>query len=331
MRALTVFLTSVLCLFTAAVRAADDPKPIRAGIIGLDTSHVVAFTKIFNDPKAAGDVASVKVVAAFPGGSPDIASSRDRVEGYTKTLREEYHVEIVDSIPALLAKVDVVLIESVDGRKHLGQVKPVFEAGKPVYIDKPLAASLPDAVAIVELGRKHNVPWFSASSLRFGKTVQAVKKDDKVGEIRGAVAWSPCPLEATHGDLFWYGIHGVEELYTLMGPGCVSVTRTSTEGADVVTGVWKDGRVGTFRGIRDGKATYGGVVFGAKSTADAGGYGGYEPLVEQIATFFRTKQPPVSPEETLEIMAFMAAADDSKAANGATVKLSDVMAKAAPK
>src|SRR4051812_38115753 len=73
--------------FTGPAAAADDVKPIRAGVIGLDTSHAVEFTKVINNPKAEGDLARVKIVAAFPGGSPDIASSRDRVEGYTKTMR----------------------------------------------------------------------------------------------------------------------------------------------------------------------------------------------------------------------------------------------------
>jgi len=224
--------------------------------------------------------------------------------------------------------VDVVLLESVDGRKHLEQARPVFEAGKPIFIDKPLAASLKDAVQIAALGKKYNVPWFSASALRFGKTIQSVRNDPKIGPIRGAVAWSPCPLEPTHGDLFWYGIHGVEELFTLMGPGCTSVTRTHTDGTDVVTGVWSDGRVGTFRGLRDGKETYGGVVFGKNAVVDAGGFEGYEPLVQQVATFFRTRKPPIAAEETIEIMAFMEAADESKRQDGKPVKIADVMASA---
>jgi hypothetical protein len=91
---------------------------MRAGIIGLDTSHVSAFTKLFNDPKSTGDIADVKIVAAFPGGSQDIPSSRDRIAGFTKEL-SGLGVEMVDSIPALLEKVDVVLLESVDGRPHL--------------------------------------------------------------------------------------------------------------------------------------------------------------------------------------------------------------------
>ncbi len=333
LRPLVSMLSCLLVCIASSALADEKPAPaqpakqLRAGIIGLDTSHVVAFTKVFQDPKATGDIASVKVVAAFPGGSRDIPSSWDRVGKYTEQLKG-MGVEIVDSIPALLAKVDVVLLESVDGRPHLEQVRPVLAAGKPVFIDKPLAASLADAIAIVEIAKKNDVPWFSSSALRFAAGVQKARTDEKIGDVLGCDAWSPCPLEATHPDLYWYGIHGVETLYAIMGPGCESVTRASTKGTDQVTGVWRDGRVGTFRGIRDGKGDYGATVFGTKGIGPTGGYGGYEPLVAQIATFFQTRKPPVSPEETLEILAFMEASDESKRQGGAPVKLETVMSKA---
>src|SRR5439155_20156913 len=108
-----------------------------------------------NTPQFRPELAGIRVVAAYPGGSQDIPSSRDRLEGYTKTLREEYKVEIVSSIKELLDKVDVVLLESVDGRPHLEQVRPVLEARKPVFIDKPVAGSLADAIQIFELAKKH--------------------------------------------------------------------------------------------------------------------------------------------------------------------------------
>jgi len=240
-------------------------------------------------------------------------------------------VEIVDSIPALLAKVDVVLLESVDGRPHLEQVRPVFEAGKPVYIDKPLAGSLADVLAIAELGEKHHVPWFSSSSLRYGPKVDALKKNPKIGDVVGCDAWSPCHLEPTHPDLYWYGIHGCELLYTLMGPGCQTVTRVQTDGTDVAVGRWKDGRVGIFRGIRQGKQDYGAVVFGSKSVGTATGFEGYEPLVEQIAIFFKTRKPPVAASETIELYAFMEAADESKRQGGKPVAIDEVIEKAREK
>src|SRR4051794_29420451 len=200
-------------------------KIFRLGMIGLDTSHCPAFTKIFHDPKAAGDLAGFKVVAAWPGGSKDIPSSRDRVDGFTKQLREQFGVEIVDSVEALLPKVDGVLLESVDGRPHLELAKKIIKAGKPIFIDKPLAGSLADALAIYALAAKAKVPIFSSSALRFSPGIVSMRKNEKIGDVLGCLAFSPCPYEEHHPDLFWYGIHGVETLFTIMGPGCKDVVR----------------------------------------------------------------------------------------------------------
>jgi hypothetical protein len=317
-------------LSVSSVRAEE--KVIRIGIIGLDTSHVPAFTKIFNDPKATGDLAGFKVVVGFPGGSQDIPSSRDRVQKYTDDLKG-MGVEIVDSIPLLLTKCDVVLLESVDGRPHLEQARPVIEAKKLLFIDKPMAGSLADAIAIADLAKQHDTAWFSSSSLRFGPGLVALKNNPKVGQILGCDAWSPSPLEEHHPDLYWYGIHGVEILYTMMGPGCERVTRVQTgggenKGGELVTGVWKDGRIGTFRGLREGKHDYGAVVFGTKGIATQLGFEGYKPLDEQVAKFFKTGKPPVAAEETIELMAFMEAADESKRQGGKPVTIAEVMAKA---
>lgn len=324
-----VLLLAVLALLLPADSKAGDAaaSEIKVGIIGLDTSHVIAFTQALNNPANEGDLAGVRIVAAWPGGSPDIPSSIDRVEGFTNQLRE-MGVEIVESIDALLPKVDAVLLESVDGRPHLEQVKPVFAAGKPVFIDKPVAASLADAIEIYRLSRESGVPCFSSSSLRFSPGILGMRTSDAVGDVLGCAAYSPCSLEPHHPDLFWYGIHGVETLYTIMGTGCQSVTRVQTEGTELVTGVWADGRVATYRGLRNGKQDYGALVFGSKAIVPSGSYAGYLPLVIEIAKFFKTGQPPVSAEETIEIVAFMEAADESKRQGGAPVTLESVMAKA---
>lgn len=321
--------TIVAVLTFSGPALADEPiKPLRAGMIGLDTSHVTAFTKMLNDPKAKGELVGVRVVAAFPGGSPDLPASRDRVGKFTAELRDKYGVEIVDSIEELLPKVDVVLLESVDGRPHLKQVIPVFKARKPVFIDKPVAGSLADALRIYQLAKEHNVPCFSSSSLRFSPGIQGMRHNVKVGDILGCDAYGPSPLEEHHPDLFWYGIHGVEILYTIMGTGCKSVVRAHTNGTDLVTGTWDGGRIGTFRGIRLGKADYGATVFGTKGVERSGRDGGYEPLLVEICRFFRTGKPPVSAEETIEIFAFMEAADESKRQGGVPVTLERVLAKA---
>lgn len=328
---LQILIGLVSCGLASIRLLADEPAATavkRVGIIGLDTSHVVAFTNVLNKPHAEGPLAGYRVVAAFPGGSPDVASSRDRVQGFTDTLREKHGVEIVDSIAALLEKVDFVLLESVDGRPHLEQARPVIAAGKPLFIDKPVAGSLADAIEIFELAKAHNVPVFSSSSLRFSPGIQAMKNDEKIGEIVGCEAYSPCSLEEHHPDLFWYGVHGVETLFTIMGPGCERVTRVHTDGTDLVVGTWKDGRIGTFRGIRSGKTGFGATVYGTKGIGPSGNYAGYEPLLDEICQFFSTGKSPVSAEETLEIFAFMEAADESKRQGGGPVSVADVMQRA---
>lgn len=322
-------LALLLTAFVPLAVRGDDKPPLRAGIIGLDTSHVVAFTQALNNPKAKGALSRVRIVAAYPGGSADIPASKNRIDGYTKTLCEKYGVEMVASIEDLLKKVDVVFLESVDGRPHLKQVKPVFRAKKPVFIDKPLAGSLADAVEIFRLAKESGTPCFSSSSLRFSPGIHGVRTDPKFGDILGCDAYGPCELEPHHPDLFWYGIHGVETLFTIMGPGCESVTRRETDNAEFVIGKWKNGRVGTFRGIRKGKSGYGAMVFGTKLVGPCGRYEGYEPMLVEICKFFETGKPPVTAEETLEIYAFMEAADESKRQDGKPVTLASVLRRAA--
>ena len=305
-----------------------EDRVLRAGMIGLDTSHVVAFTRLLNDPEAEGPLARVRVVAGYPGGSPDIASSRDRVDRFTAELRDEYGVEIVDSIDELLGRVDVVFLESVDGRPHLEQVRPVIEAGKPVFIDKPLAGSLADAVEIFALAEEAGVPCFSSSSLRFRPEVDEAKEGSSTGAIVGAMTYGPCSIEEHHPDLFWYGVHGVEMLYALMGTGCQSVTRVHSDGVDVVTGSWEGGRAGTYRGIREGKSGFGGVVFGSERIESFETSGNYEPMLIEICEFFFDGEPRVSHEETLEMFAFMEAADESKRRGGEPVSVPEVLERA---
>ncbi|QDK81638.1 Gfo/Idh/MocA family oxidoreductase [Spirosoma sp. KCTC 42546] len=295
----------------------------RVGIIGLDTSHSTAFVKALNGPDANASFLGYKVVVAYPQGSKDIESSTSRVPAYTEEVKKQ-NVEIVSSISDLLKKVDVVLLETNDGRLHLEQALQVLKAGKRVFIDKPVAASLADAIAIFEASKKYNIPLFSASSLRHIKGIEKVDKS----KVVGADTFSPAVLEKTHPDFYWYGIHGVETLYTVMGTGCKQVVRVHTDGTDIIVGTWADGRVGTVRGTRTGKHDYGGTVFTQTGNLVLGPYGGYEPLLQDIITYYETGEVPVTPEETIEIFAFMEAADESKRRGGVAVTLESVLAKA---
>jgi predicted dehydrogenase len=320
---LLITLPAMFLILTLDAQAQQ--KIFRIGMIGLDTSHVTEFTKIINKQV---EHYGCKVVVGYPGGSPDVPSSANRVEDYTKQLRDQYGVEIVDSIEELCQKVDGVLLESVDGRPHLKQARPVIAAKKPLFIDKPMAGSLADVLEIFRLANENNVPCWSSSSLRYSPGIVEMKETNSAGDILGCDAYSPCSLEEHHPDLYWYGVHGVEILYAVMGTGCQSVRRVQTPDYEFVVGIWEGGRIGTYRGLRKGKHDYGATVFGTKNIIQAGKYGGYEPLVDEIIKFFKTGNVPVPQAETIEIFAFMSAADESKAKDGAPVSIAETIEKA---
>ena len=321
----TAMAGTALGIYNTTVINAMQSSTIKIGIIGLDTSHSPAFAKIFSN-NTQKEFQNFKVVAAYPKGSADIESSVSRIPKYTEEVKG-YGVEIVDSIKSLLKMVDVVLLETNDGRPHKEQAFEVLKAGKPMFIDKPVAASLADVVAIYKRARELKVPVFSSSSLRFMKSVMQVRYENKIGKVLGADTFSPATLEPHHPDLFWYGIHGVEILITLMGPGCESVTRFQQANTDVVVGQWSDGRIGTFRGTREGKYDYGGTAFGTTGNVALERFDGYDDLAIQIAQFFRSGKPPVDENETIEVYAFMEAADESKRRGGARVSLKEVLEK----
>jgi hypothetical protein len=294
---------------------------IKIGIIGCDTSHATAFTEVLNEPSLKGHVPGGKVVAAFKGGSPDIESSWSRVDKYAETLRTKYNVSFYDSIEQLCEHVDAVLLESVDGRPHLEQARPVLRAHKRLFIDKPVAGSFRDAIAIFKLAKEQGTPVFSSSALRFATNTQAVHHGS-LGKVTYVETYGPCELEPHHPDLFWYGVHGVEALYTILGAGCESVQRSKTpQGKIEVTGIWSGGQKGIFREDKD----FHGLARGQKGEAPVGSFDGYVPLVAEIMKFFQTGVAPVSPQETIEIFAFMEAADESKRQGGTPILISQVM------
>jgi len=309
---------------TLAPLGRAEEEVFRLGMIGLDTSHVIAFTSYRNNPN---NETGCRVVAGYPGGSPDMPASADRVEKFTQQLRDQYGLEIVDSIEELCGKVDGILLESVDGRPHLEQARPVIAAGKPLFIDKPMAANLADVIEIFHLAAEHDVPCWSSSSARCGEGIVGARNNETLGEVVGCDVFGSSGWAEHHPDLYLYGIHAVEPLFAVMGTGCQSVRRIKTDGTDMVVGVWKGGRIGTFRDLRGGKSDHTAIIYGTKASA-TGKSSGYAPLLKEIIQFFKTGKPPVPAGETIEIFAFMSAADESKAAEGKAISIPELIEKA---
>ena len=327
----------VLTVGTHLVRAAD---PVRVGILGFDNYQALAFTQLFHKPPADNaDIAGLKVVAAWAGGSPDLKETYTDIERWRPHLIKQ-GVKIVDSIDEVLKQSDVVMIMTADGRAHLKVARQALEAKKPVYIGRPMAASLEDVIEMFDIAEKNKTPLFSCSQHRYSPGVIGMRDHPEVGKVQGCDVYGGCPTVSHHPDLFWHAVHSIETLYTIMRPGVVSVTRAHTADTELVTGIWKDGRIGTYRGIRKGAIRYSAVVFGEKGVAKAGKYGyaaavkgvvpkgrymGYEGVATEMAKFYKTRKMPIPPSETIELFAFMEAAHESKRLGGVPVQLQDVL------
>jgi hypothetical protein len=287
----------------------------RIGMVGLDTSHVPAFTALLNESSHEYHVPGGRVVAAFPGGSPDFELSANRVGPFTEELRDKHGVEIVESISALRGKCDAIMLESIDGRVHLPQFREVSEWGVPVFIDKPLAVSRNEAREIANIAAEKNVRVTSASAIRFAEKFQegiALAGGDPVtgGDFYGPVHFvDKCP------GYFWYGIHSVEMLFAAMGAGCCGVLAVRDEKHDVLVGRWSDGRMGTIRGNRTGNNGFGGVIHCVSRSisfdVSAGKKPYYASLLEKVIPFFHGEGGVVAPAEMVEVIAFLEAANRS--------------------
>jgi predicted dehydrogenase len=294
---------------------------IKLGVLDFDTSHVVEFTKRLNHKGIAEDqwVNGAQVLIGCPGKSEIMP---ERIPGYVKEMKQ-LGVELVDKPEDMIGKVDGMLIESQEGGAHWPSARPFLEAGIPCYIDKPFTCSVADARRIIDLADRKKVAIFSSSSLRYAPELMEYVKEKKHGAILGCIAYGPASLfekdPKLNPGLYHYGIHAVEILYTLMGPGCQRVTCTHEKDVDIATGQWKDGRLATVRGNRKGPYEYGALAFTEKGAQPVpiGMKYTYRELVKKIVEMFETKKSPLDIHETLEIVAFIEAANKSGSNHGA--------------
>jgi Oxidoreductase family, NAD-binding Rossmann fold. len=291
-------------------------ETIRIGMIGLDTSHASAFTKLLNNPETPFHVSGARVVKAFPAGSADYERSFTRIQKITQEV-QSYGVEIVSSLEEAVQDVDAVLLESVDGRVHLEQFRKIVSYRKPVFVDKPFATSVRDAGEIIGLSKESGTPVMSCSSLRFAENLQNALSKKRGGSIIGAECFGPMEIEETQPGYFWYGIHLIEMLYAVMGRGAKDVKTFSGIGDELLVSEWEDGRFGVIRGNKRGNFHYGCVLHfetGDEFIAvDASEKPFYASLLEQVLAFFRDGKSRVDPDETLEIIRFIEAANKSMA------------------
>lgn len=288
---------------------------LRIGMVGLDTSHCESFAKLLNGLDGDLRVSRGTITMGYPGGS-DMAPSTSRVVRFTELLRDQYGVEIVDSLETLAQSTDAILLTSVDGRVHLEQFRQLAPYGKPIFVDKPLAVTLQDAEEMMRLAEGYDVPLMTCSMLRYAEAFVQALEDDADGRLIGVDCYGPLQLQEEAPGLFWYGIHGIEMLYRAYGKGCSYLTATTEDDHEVITAVWGDGRIGTYRGNREGNKSFGTLVHRERGTSFSDAAKGRHPmdyhLMQSIMTFFQSRTSPIDPEESLEIIRFIEAANLSR-------------------
>ncbi|MEY3457482.1 MAG: hypothetical protein RL215_639 [Planctomycetota bacterium] len=301
--------------------------PLRIGFVSLDSSHCTAFTKLLQEASHTPttdslSLANAQITVGWPGINPDFPLSRDRVEGFTSEMRQ-LGVHIANSLDELLEQVDAVILGAVDGRQHVELAQQIFPKGLPVFVDKPLAHNLDAARQVARIGQQTGTPWFTASALRYQSALTQTLAELQHESITGCDCYGSLRHGVGHLDLAWYGIHGLEALYAVMGTGCQTVTRTKTALGDVTVARWPGGRLGTFRALPEGQQPqgFGITVFGTHSVRSLQLPATYHELLSVIVRFFHTRQPPVPLTESLEIFALMHAAQQSAELNQPDVPL----------
>lgn len=323
-------------------------------MLGMDNYQGIAFAQLFNNPAAEGDLAGVFVNTAFPVTS-EYPESPELTARWLEQAKAFYQkpnkpgapippqLIVVDSIDELLAKCDCVIMAGLDGRQHLAQATAVLNAGKPLFITRPVASSIDDAAKIFALAKQTGTPCWSSSQHRFSPGFSGMRNHPDVGKVIGVDVYGGYEANRPDSDSLILPLHSIEALYAMIGNrGVQTVSCTETPSAVTATLLWKDGRIGNYRGIRQGAVKYSATVFGDTGVSIAGIYGhgipvagvaptndkymGYEGIAIEIAKAFKNRTIPVAHEETLEIFAVCKAMQLSAAQNGNRIQISEILA-----
>ena len=284
---------------------------LKITLIGLDTSHATAFTRMLNDPSDPRHLPGGRVVKAWPGGSPDFALSWSRVDQFTEIVRKQ-GVVICNTIEEAAQDSDAILLESADGRTHLEQFKKLIPFGIPVFIDKPLTCSLAEAEELAHLAKENNIPIMSTSSLRFLQGLPEIIAAHQ-GQITGVELNGPLFFEKTQPGYFWYGLHTFEMLFAILGTDFQDLNISCSNEADRVRARDKKGTFFKLELIKDNVPFNGTLICGDQRiplpSSDTVTEPFYRSLLKEVLLFFQTGTPAVGLAETLKLIHFVETAN----------------------
>lgn len=291
------------------------------GVVGIDSSHFPEFTKRIHALHAEGQ-AACRVARYWTDGRHRMPASE--VEKW-RGASEAEGVRAAASHAEMLDEVDGVLVLAVDGGRHLELAAPSLERGLPTYVDKPLTCDLASARALLELSRKHGAPCYSASSLRFAVEVETLDRD-ALGEMVAVDATGPGELNDAMPRLFFYGVHTVELVDAIWGPGVKRVRATAGDARDRMELEYRDGRYAHLRLERRGSYSFAATVHGTKAlrSFEVDFAPVYSRLVRGMTRFFGGGAAPVALRDIVENIATLEAGQRSLAKGGAWVDVEPV-------
>ncbi|HEX6681930.1 MAG TPA: Gfo/Idh/MocA family oxidoreductase [Candidatus Limnocylindrales bacterium] len=276
----------------------------RIGIIGTENSHVDHFIRLFNREQR------------YPGNTV-VALSGGQSERNLK-LQADGGIDLIVERPEdLIGKVDAAITCGRDGRLHREQSVPLLAAGIPMYVDKPLAASVDDAQAIIEAARRGKAPLASGSPLRYVPEIQTLRDNqDGHGPIRHLTVTGPADPDSEYSGLFFYGIHHVEAALQLLGnpvvePGSPTV-HVSRQDDTTVALVRLETVTLTFAFVRPGqdgnRVPFHAVLTGTRGVQASPLTLGPEysvPVAENFLEVWERGTPPAAPEQLVSPVALM--------------------------
>jgi predicted dehydrogenase len=293
---------------------------IRIGAVGADSSHLPEFTRRIKALSEQGDT-RCRVTTLFDPGQHDLVDAPKWLKA-----AQELGVSLAPSLDELLSNVDGVMVLAVNGNKHLSYALPALEKGLPTYIDKPLTCDLEQARQLLAVSRQRRARCYSASSLRFAPEVEAARQDSELGKMVAIDAFGPGQLHKMMEGLFFYGVHVIEMVDAIWGPGVRRVSAVHLEDRDLVDLDYHDGRYARMRLDRRGSYSFGATVHGEKKTrqftVDFAPV--YMRLIQGTTRFFEGGPEPARLRDIVENVAVMEAGNASMKQDGAWISVPEV-------
>ena len=228
---------------------------------------------------------------------------------------------VVDHAEDVIGQVDAVIIATDKGHEHVERCRPFVEAGLPIFVDKPLVDNEPD-LALFKKWVAEGKPIMSSSSMRYCKEFLPYRmRTHELGQIRYASITTPKTWER-------YGIHALEAIYPILGPGFISARNTGSTDRNVVHFMHESGADVVVVAIKDMYGSFGCLQLcgtaGHVEVASGDSFHSFKTQLAEFIRFLRTGVRPFPFAETEELMKMVIAGIRSREAGGEQIFLQDI-------